>query len=202
MMGFISGSAQFVRFTLEGNLPDNPLEFISERIAAFSFRDIDNSLDEYSVGWVSVVNMFDAGFDYASHINGDYVVLSLRMDERKVSPVVLKKFVQKEEERIKKEKQVPHLSRALKTEIKERVRSELTAKAMPVPTVYDLVWNLSDSTLFFFTTNQKAHTLLEDFFNDCFGVLLELQIPWTTAQHLVDPGKASELDNLSAEIFV
>lgn len=201
-MGFVSGSAQFVRFTIEGNLPDNPLEFIGERIAAFSFRDIDNSLDEYSVGWVSVVNMFDAGFDYVSYLNGDYVVLALRMDERKVSPVVLKKFVQKEEERIKKEKQLPHLSRAAKTEIKERIRSELTARAMPVPTVYDLVWNLSDSTLFFFTTNQKAHTLLEDFFNDCFGVLLELQIPWTTAQHLVEPEKASQLEKLSAEIFV
>ena len=201
-MGFVSGAAQFVRFTIEGDLPDNPLEFIGERIAAFSFRDIDNSLDEYSVGWVSVVNMFDAGFEYASYLNGDFVVLSLRVDERKVSPAVLKKFVQKEEERIKKEKQLPHLSRAAKSEIKERVRSELTAKAMPVPTVYDLVWNLSESTLFFFSTNQKAHTLLEDFFNDCFGLLLELQIPWSVAQHLVDEDRATQLDGLSAEIFV
>lgn len=201
-MGFVSGTAQFVRFGIEGNLPDNPLEFIGERIAAYSFRDIDNTVDESSVGWVSVVNMFDAGFEYASFLNGDYVVLSLRMDERKVSPVVLKKFVQKEEERIKKEKQIPHLSRAAKTEIKERIRAELTAKAMPVPTVYDLVWNLSESSLFFFSTNQKAHTLLEDFFNDCFGVLLELQIPWSVAQHLVEPETAAQLDNLSAEIFV
>lgn len=201
-MGFVSGSASFARFSTEGELPDNPMEFISNRIAAYSFNDIDESTDEYSAGWVSVANMFDASFRYASFMNGDYVVLSLRMDERKVSPAVLKKFVQKEEERIKREKQIPRLGRAARTEIKERIKTELTRKAMPVPTVYDLIWNLSESTLIFFTTNKKAHTLLEDFFKDCFGLLLVQQIPWVTAQYLLEPEELAGLERLTPEIFV
>lgn len=202
-MSFLGRSSSFVRFSVEGDLPDNPLEFISDRIRAFSFEDIDDNFEEYSVGWVSVVNMFDAGFEYGSHMFGDYVVLSLRVDERKVSPSLLKKFTQKEEERIKKEKQLPKLSRSARLEIKERVKAELTRKAMPIPAVYDLVWSLSESSLYFFSTNKKAQMLLEDFFKDCFGLLAALQIPYTTAEHLLsDDESRTRLDQITPAIFV
>ena len=202
-MSFLAGSASFVRFSVEGDLPDTPLDFISERISSFVFEDIDDKFEEYSVGWVSILNMFDSAFDYGSHLYGDYVVLSLRADERKVSPSILKKFTQKEEERIKKEKQVPKLSRTIKLEIKERIRSELTRKAMPVPAVYDLVWSRSESSLYFFSTNKKAHMLLEDFFKDCFGLVLMLQIPFTTAtQILTDDERQARLEQITPEIFV
>ncbi len=201
-MAFINGSASFTRFSIEGELPENSMEFIAQRIAAYSFQDIDDTIEEYSMGWVSVANMFDASFRYASFMNGDYVVLSLRLDERKVSPAVLKKFIQKEEERIKREKQIPRLGRAARLEIKERIKTELTRKAMPVPTVYDLVWNLSESTVIFFTTNRKAHALLEDIFKDCFGLLLVHQIPWVTAQYLLDPAELGSMEKLAPEIFV
>ena len=201
-MGFVSGSASFIRFGVEGELPSNTLEFIADRIASFSFRDIDDNMDEYSIGWVSVMNMFDAGFRYASFMNGDYVTVTMRIDERKVSPAILKKFVQKEEERIKAEKQIPKISRTLKAEIKERVQTELIRKAIPIPSVFDLCWNLSESTVLFFTTNKKIHAVLEDFFKDCFGLLLVQQIPYVTAEHLLDAEQAEKLGIINPEIFV
>ena len=203
IMSFLGRSSSFVRFSVEGDLPDNPLEFIGDRIGSFVFEDIDDNFEEYSVGWVSVMNMFDSTFEYGSHLFGDYVVLSLRVDERKVSPSILKKFTQKEEERVKKEKQLPKLSRTLKLEIKERVKTELTRKAMPLPAVYDLVWSLSESSLYFFSTNKKAQMLLEDFFKDCFGLVLVLQIPFTTAVQLLpdDEGQA-RLEQITPELYV
>ena len=203
IMSFLGRSSSFVRFSVEGDLPDNPLEFIGDRIGSFVFEDIDDNFEEYSVGWVSVMNMFDSTFEYGSHLFGDYVVLSLRVDERKVSPSILKKFTQKEEERVKKEKQLPKLSRTLKLEIKERIKTELTRKAMPLPAVYDLVWSLSESSLYFFSTNKKAQMLLEDFFKDCFGLVLVLQIPFTTAVQLLpdDEGQA-RLEQITPELYV
>ena len=74
---------------------------------------------------------------------------------------------------------------------------------MPVPAVYDLVWSLSESSLYFFSTNKKAHMLLEDFFKDCFGLVLELQIPFTIAtQLLTDENQQARLEQISPEIFV
>lgn len=201
-MGAISGSASFMRFSVEGDLPDSFWDFVAERVAAHSFQDIDDSLEEYSIGWVSVANMFDADFTYASYAAGDYVVLSLRIDERKVSSAVLKKCVLKEEERIKRERQLPKLSRSVKMEIKERVRTELVRKSVPVPAVYDLVWNLSDGTLFFFTTNKKAMVLLEEFFKETFDLSLILQVPWNIALHVGDEDCVSQLDHLRPEILV
>ncbi|MEN8190524.1 MAG: recombination-associated protein RdgC [Thermodesulfobacteriota bacterium] len=201
-MGLLKGSASFVRFSVEGELPENLWDFVAQRIAAYSFRDIDDTYDEYSIGWVSVLNMFDSQFDFASYAAGDYVTLSLRVDERKVSAAIVKKFVQKEEERVKKEKEVPKLSRSQRLAIKERVSTELLRKSLPVPAVYDLCWNLADSTLLFFSTNQKAQTLLEDLFKETFGLTLMQQIPYNIAEHLLDEEGVAALSSMGPEIFI
>jgi len=156
-----------------------------------SFKDIDDTMDEYSIGWVSVADMFDAGFAYSSYAAGDYIALTMRIDERKVTPSVLKKYVMKEEERIKREKQIPRLNRAARLEIKERIRSELIRKSPPVPSTYDLCWNLADNTLLFFSTSKKAMALLEDLFKETFSLSLILQIPWLTGLRLAE-GEALE----------
>jgi len=201
-MGLVSGSTSFVRFGVGGELPEQSWDFIADRVASFSFVDIDDGYDEYSIGWVSVLNMFDSSFRYGSYGVGDYVVLSLRIDERKVSPAILKKFVLKEEERIKQEKQIPKLARSMKVEIKERVHTELIRKAVPIPVVYDLCWNLSDMILMFFSTNKKAHVLLEDFFKESFGLLLKQQIPYIVAEQIMDDQQEDGLESMRPDTFV
>ncbi|MBM9513063.1 recombination-associated protein RdgC [Desulfogranum marinum] len=185
-MGLISGAASFTRFSVVGELPDHFWDFVADRVAANSFRDIDDTIDEYSIGWVSVADMFDADFAYSSYAAGDYVVLTMRTDERKVSPAVLKKYTMKEEARIKREKEIPRLSRAARLEIKERIRAELIRKSAPIPATYDLCWNLSENTLLFFSTSKKAIALLEDLFKETFAMSLILQIPWLTGLDMIN----------------
>ncbi len=201
-MGFITGSSSFVRFSVEGELPPNPLDFIADRIQSFSFRDIDDSFDEYSIGWVSVLNMFDTDFRYASYVNGDYITLTLRIDERKVSAAIVKKYVQKEEERFKAEKQVPKVPRSKKVEIKERVTTELMRKAIPMPSTCDLCWSLSESILLFFSTNKKTHAVLEDFFKESFGLMLKQQIPYVVGEGLLSEEDVAKLANIKPDTFV
>ena len=185
-MGLLTGAASLTRFAVSGDLPSSPWDFIAEQISRHSFRDIDDTLDEYSVGWVSVANMFDSSFAYSSYAAGDYVALTMRIDERKVTPAVLKKFIMKEEERLKRERQIPRLSRSVRLEIKDRVRAELVRRAPAVPSTFDLAWNLADNTLLFFSTSRKAMALLEDLFKETFGLSLVLQIPWTLGQRMAE----------------
>ena len=201
-MGLLSNSSSFVRYSVSGEFPDQFWDFAAERIRRFSFRDIDDNFEEKSIGWVSVHNMFDSLFEYASYAAGDYIVLSLRIDERRVSPAVLKKFAMKEEAKIKKEKQLPRLNRAHSQEIRENVKLMLLKKALPVPAVYDLCWNLADSTLLFFSTNKKAQEILENFFKESFGLTLTLQIPYLIAEHLVQESEQRALGSLHADIFI
>ena len=201
-MGFIKGTASFVRFSVEGELPENIWDFIADRVAAFSFRDIDETYEEDSLGWVSILNMFDTEFDYASYAAGNYVTLSMRLDERKVSSVIVKKYVQKEEERIKKEKEIPKIARSMRVEVKERIHNELMRKAMPTPSVFDLCWNLENSTLLFFSTNKKAQALLEDLFKESFGLTLIQQIPYLCGEHLLGEDDGDRLAGVTADIFI
>ena len=53
-MGLLSRTSTFVRYSVEGQLPDNFWDFAAERIAQFSFQDIDDTFDESSMGWVAV----------------------------------------------------------------------------------------------------------------------------------------------------
>ncbi len=201
-MGFLSGSVGFVRYAVEGEMADNFFEFVAERVAGFSFRDIDDTVDEFSIGWVSVANMFDSRFAYGSYAVADYIVLALRLDERKVPSAVLNKFALKEEERVKKEREVPKLSRSHRQEIKEQVKRELISRAVPTPSVYDLSWNLADNTVLFFSTNKKAHAVIEDFFKECFGLHLVLQVPYLAADRLLDADGQKALTELRPAIFV
>ncbi len=201
-MALLSNTSSFVRYSVSGEMPENFWDYAAERIRSFAFRDIDDNFEEKSIGWVSIHNMFDSSFAYASYTAGDYIALTLRIDERKISASVLKKFCMKEEERVKKEKELPRLSRGHRQEIKESVKLMLLKKALPAPSVYDLCWNLSDSTLYFFSTNKKAQEILENFFKETFNLTLTLQIPYLIAEHLVDEEDGSALQDLSADIFI
>lgn len=201
-MALLSNSCSFVRYAVSGDMQENFWDYAAERIRSFAFRDIDDNFEEKSIGWVSVNNMFDSAFEYASYAAGDYIVLALRIDERKVSSAVLKKFCMKEEERVKKEKELPRLSRGHRQEIKESVRLTLLKKALPAPAVYDLCWNLADSSLYFFSTNKKAQEILENFFKETFNLSLTLQIPFLTAEHLLDAEGQGVLHDLNADIFI
>jgi hypothetical protein len=201
-MGLLSRTATFVRYSVEGKLPENFWDFAAERIAQFSFQDIDDTFDEYSIGWAAVDNMFDSSFAHASYAVGDQIVLAMRIDERKVSATLLKKFSLKEEERLKKERQIPRLSRSQRVQIKEDVRLQLVKKALPVPSVYELSWNLSDNTVLFFSTSAKAQAILEDFFKDCFGLSVILQVPYLAAANLLDHSELERLKEIQPEILV
>ena len=201
-MGLLSGSASFTRFTVEGEVPENFWDFVAQRVTEHSFQDIDDTIDEHSIGWVSVVDMFDSDFAFSSYAAGDYVVLSMRVDERKCSPAVLRKFTAKEESRLKQEQGVRRLSRNVRLEIKERIRAEMVRKSPPIPAVYDLCWNLSNNTLLFFSNSRKALALLEDLFRETFELSLIMQIPWNNALQLTDPAIAERLADLQPAILI
>jgi hypothetical protein len=187
---------------VEGEVPENFWDFVAQRVTEHSFQDIDDTIDEHSIGWVSVVDMFDSDFAFSSYAAGDYVVLSMRVDERKCSPAVLRKFTAKEESRLKQEQGVRRLSRNVRLEIKERIRAEMVRKSPPIPAVYDLCWNLSNNTLLFFSNSRKALALLEDLFRETFELSLIMQIPWNNALQLTDPAIAERLADLQPAILI
>jgi hypothetical protein len=79
---------------------------------------------------------------------------------------------------------------------------QLVKKSLPVPAVYDLCWNLANNTVLFFSTSTKAQSVLEDFFKECFGLTIILQVPYLAAAHLLDLSGQERLQDLHPEILV
>lgn len=171
-MGLLKGKASFVTFKVLGDLPEGDyVGFILDRLRANAFADIDDTFDEASVGWVDIEDMFSSDFTWA--VNGNHMTVAMRIDERIVPGAVLKKYVAKEEMRVKAERQVPRLSRATRMDIKERVRVDLVFKAKPAPKVVEVVWDLNSMTLTIFSTSAKLVGYVEMFFHETFQLPLE-----------------------------
>ena len=89
-MGLIKGSFSFMQFSVEGGLPQAFPSFVNERLKSNSFRDTRNSTEEKRMGWVSLTDILDADFEHANYALGDYLIFSLRIDRKQVSPKVMK----------------------------------------------------------------------------------------------------------------
>ncbi len=201
-MGIMSRTGSFVRYAVEGEMPANFWEFAGERIAANAFGDIDDTFDEQSVGWVSLASMFDSDFSQGPYALGDYLAMSMRVDERKVAAKILNKFCLKEEDRLRRLHQVPKLSRAQRLEIKDNMHLMLLKKSMPAPAVYDMCWNLAEGTILFFSANQKAQENFEELFRRTFELGVILQPPYLVAEHLLPADRHQQLADLSPAVFV
>lgn len=173
-MSFLKGKSSFTVYRPSGIIPENIDELTATGPSVSKFIDIDATYDEYSVGWVSVFDMFDTSIlPLFPHMVGGCVILSMRIDERKVPGSILKKFCRKEERRIMAEKQIPRLGRSYRAEIKERVKAEMIKTAKPIPSVFDMLWNREDNTVVFFSCSSRAKSIFEDLFKQTFGITLE-----------------------------
>lgn len=200
-MGLLARTGGFVRYAVAGELPENFRDFATQRIAANAFCEIDDTFDERSEGWVSLADMFDRDFSRAPHTVGDYLALSMRVDERKVPARTLKKFCLKEEERLKKVHQAAKLSRAQRLEIKDNIHLTLLKKVLAAPAVYDLCWNLGAGTILFFSANPKAQEIFEELFARTFDLGVILQPPYLVAEHLLPAEHHRRLAELTPAIF-
>ena len=198
----ISNTATFVRYSVVGDIQDNFWANATERIDQFKFKDIDDGYEEMSVGWVPIIDMLDTDFAYSSPIVGDYIFLSMRIDQRKVSPKALKKFCAKEERRVKLERQIPRLSRAQRLEIKQNMQLMLMKKAVPVPETYDLIWDINRHELVFFYTSNAPQEILESLFSKTFDMTIELKVPYTIAKSFLPPEDCEKLAQIAPSVIV
>jgi len=164
-MSLLKGSVSFVEYAVsDGHIPE---EDMIDKIRAFSFRDIDDKYEEYSAGWVSVNDMFDSSFNQYPVV-GDYVVMSMRMDVRKIPGAMLKKYFEKECRRIMREKQIPRLSRTVKVEIKGRIKEMLLKDIKPTPSVVDIAWNMETGRVFFMSLTGQLQKVFVNLFQETF----------------------------------
>lgn len=203
-MSILSASMGISRYRVMEPVNNEVLGEIPQRLKEFSFRDIDDTTDERSFGWTNIDDFLDVSWTKSPPEKGQYLTFSLRLETRRVSPAVFKKHFQialNKEMAQNKEAGKEFISRARKQEIREQVMLKLRARALPIPTTFDVAWDTNSGRVILDTTNTKAKALFEDHFQASFDLHLEPLTPFYLALNMLGEEAASTLENLEPTQF-
>ena len=179
-MSLIKGTLTLSKYRVIGSLPDNFKDFIDNQIKLFAFRELSIGESEKSVGWTSLENVLDTDFEYANYLLADYLIFSLRIDRKIISSSLLKLKILEAERKFIAEKGKDKIYREERAEIKERVYLSLLKQTPPIPSFYEICWNVSQGWLLFGSLSEKAKEDFEDLFKRSFKFTLQRFIPWDT----------------------
>lgn len=189
-MGVYANTVSITQFTVSGDLQkDDLFQWFSGKLSARGFQSIENSAEESSEGWTQVDRPDDAAFAVPSDFWRDnYLVFSLRRDQRKIPSAVLKSHAGREEGAFLA--QHPNLRRTPKNkraEIKEQVQMRLLSRCLPVPSSVDVVWDQKSGVLTLFSLGSKVIERFEELFRKTFEGFGPVIIhPFARARMLLD----------------
>lgn len=197
-MGVYANTVSITQFSISGEVPEkDQFQWFAEKLAGRGFQSIENSSDEISEGWAHVDNQDDALFEAPSDFWRDnYLVFSLRRDQRKIPAALLKSHSGREEGAFLS--QHPNLRRTPKKkreEIKELVQLRLLSKCLPVPSTVDVVWDLKNGVVTLFSLGSKVIERFEDVFRKTFeGLGVVIIHPFARASKLLEGQMLDKLD--------
>jgi DNA recombination-dependent growth factor C len=204
-LSILSASLGLTRYRIIEEVPRDLLQEVPEKLRKFGFVDIDATADERSFGWTNIDDMLDMNWTQSPPEKAEFFAFALRLDTRRIPPAVLKKHttiaLNKELEH-NKEQGKNFVSRDRKREIKEQVTLRLRARTLPIPAVFDIVWNPRTNRLILATTNAKVRALFEDHFALTFDLHLEPLTPFFMAMDILGEDAAPRLEHLDPTIFV
>lgn len=189
-MGVYANTVSITQFTVTGDLPKtDQAQWFSKKLTDYGFQSIENSTEEISEGWVLVDKPDEATFDEpADFWRDNYIVFSLRRDQRKIPAAVLKSHISREEGAFLA--QNLNLRRAPKhkrEEIKEQVQLRLMTRCLPVPSTVDVVWDLKSGVLTLYSLGTKVIERFEDMFRKTFEGFSPVIIhPFARAQKMLE----------------
>lgn len=197
-MGILSNTVSICQYQVVGDLPAGDLfEFASTGLSQQAFRSIDSTLDELSSGWVTLDDHQVSEFSAPSAFWRDhYLTATLRRDQRKIPAALLKAYCRvAEEEFLVEHPGLRRVPKQKREEIKEAVQLRLLAKTLPIPAVYDMVWDTRSQTVSFASLSQKITDAFEEEFKKAFpGLRLVLIHPMARAARLVPEDSTPSLE--------
>ena len=189
-MGFLSATSSIVR--LHAKPPPNmDRDAIARAVQARAFRDHDEDglPKQEAFGWVAIHDPLVTDFEPTDLFFQQYRVVGFRFDKRAVPAKLAWMQRRRQEDERRAEQDVERLSRDTKREIKEDVESNLLARALPNPKLFECAWNLETEAVYFTGKLKSARESFAALFRETFGVAPIPMIPYLAAERvgLPDP---------------
>lgn len=184
-MGVLSASTSVVRL-----IAAPPARIQRDALAAavsrraFREPDLDIGDRRETSGWVGIHDPLVTELGAADLFFQHYLVVGFRWDRRVVPPKLLWLERRRLEDERRAERGVERLSAPERKEIKEEVAQRLMTRALPVPRLFDCIWNLDTGHVYFTGKVRAAREAFSECFRQTFGVVPVPLIPYLAAEHV------------------
>ncbi len=188
-MSLLSNTCSLAVFEVQGSRPKKDFEsWVVKGLNEGRFRGQEDSVQEQSIGFVQLDDSRRNEFDNSSLLfRAPYLCFSLRIDQRKVPRSLLKQRVLEEEEKwLRDHQDFNRLPRQVRQEVRDMAHNQLLAQTLPVPSVYEMAWNLEQDRLYVATVSPKVLEEIEKQFQQAFpGLILSQLHPYARADRVV-----------------
>ncbi|MDH3454637.1 MAG: recombination-associated protein RdgC [Desulfuromonadales bacterium] len=189
-MGILNNTVSICQFQILGTLPAADLAtWVGEGLARNGFRSIEQTSEELSIGWVQLDDYQESGFAELQTFQHDhYLAFSLRQDQRRLPTALLKPYILKaEEDWLAVNPQFKRVPKQQREDLRDAVRGSLFAKTLPVPAIYDAVWDTRSNLVTFGSLGTKTVDLFVEQFKKSFdGLRLVPLHPFARAGQVID----------------
>jgi len=185
-MGFLNGNVSFSLFEIVDGAVLPTVEEYYRKIKSFSFDPARPAAEK--MGWTSIENVLDAGFENNLTDGSRYRLFALRIDRQVIPAAVVKMRCLEEQARLLASNGQKKLYREQRESIHESVCVELKKAIPPTPRVYEVIWNVEEGLVYFGSLSVKVMDDFVSLFRETFGILLRP----VRANH--SPVSAAEID--------
>ncbi len=203
-MSFLKSSTSFTRFRVLDDVKPEIYDSIEDVLRKYAMIDIDDTADERGYGWTNFDDMLDLDFATSSPRKSEFIVFAFRVDTRRVAPAIIKKHVTialRQDEAKMAELGKKYISKDRKKEIIEQVKLRLRARTLPIPAVFEVIWDYSHKTIYFASVQRKVIDMFTEYFVRSFDVHIEQVLPYSLAQNILGSGCEDKLDELEPTTF-
>lgn len=180
-MPLLSSSASITRYRVTGEEKNISSEFIREKLQNNRFPEIEDPAALLTSGWTPFESHYFSDFSSSPISFGTFVLFCLRVDKKTIPSKILKKHVSMETRKRLSESGKEFLGKNEKKALKEDVEASLLLRIPATPNLYDLMWNVEEGELWFFSGQKAANEELETLFAQSFSMNLTRIFPYTFA---------------------
>lgn len=183
-MSLLKGTVSLTRYHIADEYQVLSDQTLTARLKANSFRDIEATADEESVGWVGILDPFNADLETHRFKFGDTIGLALRVDRRYVSSNMITRYLNLAEADIKKQSgNKPSIKE--RRQLKDRIQIDLLTRVPITTKVTEICWFTDRKEIWLGATGVKERERFEELWRKTFSLGLVMKIPYILAGHLL-----------------